>query len=259
MTFAALRARVDLGDVEVLLCDADGNLFPSEEAAFVASAAATNRLLAEHGVDRRFGPTELRRAAAGRNFRSMALELARRHGLTIDDGQLERYVQDEKRGVIATLRSELAPDPEVVQPLTRLAERLRLAAVSSSATSRLDACFHATRLELLFPADLRFSAEDSLPWPASKPDPAIYAHAGRVLGVSGSSAIAVEDAPAGVQAAVAAGFPTIGNLMFVARRERAERAAALRAAGAVAIIDSWWQLHELLGAARSPQCEMRPP
>jgi hypothetical protein len=30
-----------------LLCDADGNLFPSEEPAFVASAEVTNRFLAE--------------------------------------------------------------------------------------------------------------------------------------------------------------------------------------------------------------------
>ena len=33
--------------LEVLLCDADGNLFPSEEPAFVASADVTNRLLAD--------------------------------------------------------------------------------------------------------------------------------------------------------------------------------------------------------------------
>ncbi len=32
--------------LEALLCDADGNLFPSEEPAFVATADVTNRFLA---------------------------------------------------------------------------------------------------------------------------------------------------------------------------------------------------------------------
>nr|WP_284289011.1 hypothetical protein [Angustibacter aerolatus] len=47
-----------LADVEVVLCDADGNLFPSEEPAFVASADVTNRLLATLGVDRRYDAEE---------------------------------------------------------------------------------------------------------------------------------------------------------------------------------------------------------
>ena len=50
-----MSPRLDLEAVEVLLCDADGNLFPSEEPAFVASAAVTNRLLAESGIARREG------------------------------------------------------------------------------------------------------------------------------------------------------------------------------------------------------------
>jgi beta-phosphoglucomutase-like phosphatase (HAD superfamily) len=69
---------------------------------------------------------------------------------------------------------------------------------------------------------------------------------GETLGVSGSRALAVEDAPAGVQSAVAAGFPTIGNLIFVPEDEQPERAAELRAAGASAVVDNWWQLCELL-------------
>jgi hypothetical protein len=36
-----------------LLCDADGNLFPSEEPAFVASAVVTNQFLAELGISER--------------------------------------------------------------------------------------------------------------------------------------------------------------------------------------------------------------
>ena len=41
-----LSSPLDVGAVKVLLCDADGNLFASEEPAFVASTVVTNRLLA---------------------------------------------------------------------------------------------------------------------------------------------------------------------------------------------------------------------
>ena len=95
------------------------------------------------------------------------------------------------------------------------AGRLRLALVSSSALSRLDACLGATALDELFPPSMRFSAEDSLPRPASKPDPAVYRLAGERLRVSGARALAVEDATAGVCSAVAAGFPVVGNTAFV--------------------------------------------
>ena len=233
-------------DLEVLLCDADGNLFPSEGPAFVASAEVTNRLLAALGVERSYTATELRREAIGRNFRATALHLAERHGLELDDGELERYVEDEKQAVTAHLGRTLAGDPEVSAPLGKLAGRFRLAAVSSSASSRLDACFRATGLHDLFPSDVRFSAEDSLAFPVSKPDPAVYAFAGEALGVTGGGALAVEDAVAGVQSAVAAGFPAVGNLIFVDPEERPQRAAALRDAGAVAVVESWWELEGLL-------------
>jgi beta-phosphoglucomutase-like phosphatase (HAD superfamily) len=236
-------------DPDVLLCDADGNLFPSEEPAFVASTSVTNDLLGEIGAERRYDPGELRRAAAGRNFRLTALELAERHGVHLDDTLLERYVARERRAVTAHLRRSLDVDHDVRRPLSALAGRVRLALVSSSATSRLDACLEATALAELFPPSVRFSAEDSLPTPASKPDPAIYRLAGERLGVSGARALAVEDATAGVLSAVAAGFPVVGNLLFVPPAERAVRAAALMESGAEAVVDSWWELAELLERA----------
>ena len=250
-------APLDAGAVRVLLCDADDNLFASEQPAFEACTAVVNRLLADLEIERRFSARELRLRAAGRNFRAIAQELAQEAGVTIDAGELERRVVQERVQVIAHLRGALRPDREVLEPLTELARRYRLAAVSSSATERLDACFAAAGLAELFPPGLRFSAEDSLPVPTSKPDPAIYAFAGERLGMSGAQGLAVEDAVAGVRSAVAAGFPTVGNLQFVAADEREDRVAALRDAGAAAIVFSWRGLGELLaghhvaGAARS--------
>src|SRR3954453_9435838 len=93
--------------VTYLLCDADGNLFPSEEPAFVASAEVTNRFLASIGSDRRFAADELRRAATGMNFRSTALMLATEAGVT--DVDVEPWVEEERRAVTAHLGRTLPP------------------------------------------------------------------------------------------------------------------------------------------------------
>ena len=236
----------DPGAVRVLLCDADGNLFPSEEPAFEASTEVTNRFLAELGIDRRFAPAELRAAAVGRNFRATAADLAAEHGTPIAAERLDAWVEEERLQVSRHLGEVLTPDARVAEPLTRLAERLELAVVSSSALARLDVCFRATGLDALLPAHSRFSAEDSLPAPTSKPDPAVYLHAGERLGVAGPEGLAIEDAVAGVLSAAAAGFPVVGNLLFVPDDEREERRAALAEAGAVAVVASWEELEALL-------------
>jgi HAD superfamily hydrolase (TIGR01509 family) len=230
----------------MLLCDADGCLFPSEEPAFVASTGVTNRLLEHLGIDRRFDPDELQAYAVGKNFRATALELASAHGAALEPGDLERWVQDEKHAVVAHLREVLQPDPSVLGPVARLAERFELALVSSSALERLAACLTATGLDDLFPPAVRFSAEDSLPVPTSKPDPAVYAFAGRSLGVDGAGALAIEDSTTGARSAVAAGFPVVGNLTFVPEDGRAERASALRGVGATPLVSSWDELEQLL-------------
>ena len=248
MTDAIRRfAPLDTAAVKVLLCDADGCLFPSEEPAFAASVQVMNRLLADLGIERRFEPDELRRRAVGRTFRATASELAREAGVALDAGALERWAREERNAVVAHLTTVLRRDPEVLEPLAELACSYVLAVVSSSASVRLDACFAATGLDALLPPGLRFSAEDSLPVPTSKPDPAIYAFAAERLGISRAEGVAIEDAEAGARSAIAAGFATIGNLQFVAPEEREQRVAALREAGVAAVVASWGQLVELLG------------
>jgi HAD superfamily hydrolase (TIGR01509 family) len=233
-----------LEQVRVLLCDADGNLFPSEEPAFDASVEVTNAFLASIGSSRRFTAGELRLAATGMNFRTTALRLAAEEG--VPDVDVEPWVLEEKRAVSAHLADTLRPHAPTTEALTTLAAHLPLAAVSSSALARLAGCFTATGLDELIPADRRFSAEDSLPTPTSKPDPAVYRHACAQLGISPEQGLAVEDAVAGVQSAVAAGCPTVGNLLFVLPDEREQRAADLLAAGALTLVESWQELADLL-------------
>ncbi|HWF69301.1 MAG TPA: HAD-IA family hydrolase [Mycobacterium sp.] len=261
----------DPAPITTLLCDADDNLFPSERPAFAASTEVTNRFLARFGVTAPLSAEELRKRAVGKNFRSTALDLAVQcevpfertlaqgcpaalvasdsdvaAGRALCADELEQWVLEERERVTAHLGVTLKPDPQVLEPLRDLASQYALTAVSSSALKRLNACFTATGLDPLIPVDVRFSAEDSLPVPTSKPDPAVYLHAGQELGVEAHQGLAIEDSVAGVTSAVAAGYLTIGNLMFVLPDERDCRRAELIDAGAVAIADSWRALADVL-------------
>jgi HAD superfamily hydrolase (TIGR01509 family) len=248
----AMFADLDLRAIEAILCDADGCLFPSEEPAFAASAVVTNELLAELGGSRRFDAEDLRAKTSGRNFRITAPALALEEGHQLDGDVLERWIELEQRRVTAYLAEVLCPDPEVAEPLTRLSSLRSLALVSSSAIARISACLEATALADLFPAEARFSAESSLPLPTSKPDPAIYRFATERLGIAPENGLAIEDTAPGVSAAVAAGIPTLGNVMFVPEPECPDRIDALRAAGAGGVIHTWRQLELLLSGQRQP-------
>jgi beta-phosphoglucomutase-like phosphatase (HAD superfamily) len=230
----------------MLLLDADGNLFPSEAPAFVASADVTNRFLASLGIPDRYTAEHLLATTTGKNFRTTAADLAAAHGVVVEPAVLDHWVAEEKDVVSDHLGRVLRPDPAVLGPLRRLAGRYPLAAVSSSALSRLDKCFRAAGLAELIPAGRRYSAEDSLPRPTSKPDPAVYLFAAADLGVDPAQALAVEDSLPGAQSAVAAGIPTVGNVAFVPAAERAARRAALLDAGAGTVIASWDELATVL-------------
>jgi beta-phosphoglucomutase-like phosphatase (HAD superfamily) len=273
----------DPAPITTLLLDADDNLFGSERPAFDASTEVTNRFLARFGVTAPLSSEELRKRAVGKNFRNTALDLAVQcevpleqtlvqgrpaavvasdsdlaSGDALSADELEKWVLQERERVTAHLAVTLKPDPSVLEPLTDLAAHYALSAVSSSATKRLRACFAATGLDALIAEDVTFSAEDSLPVPTSKPDPAVYLHAGQVLGVEAHQGLAVEDSVAGVSSAVAAGYATVGNLMFLLPDERQSRRAELIDAGAVAITDSWRALAEvLLLSAATPGSSLR--
>jgi beta-phosphoglucomutase-like phosphatase (HAD superfamily) len=239
--------------MRILLSDADGTLFPSEEPAFVASTAVTNAALAALGATGRHVEHDaeaLRLATTGKNFRSTLRALAADAGVEgeLTPDVLGRWVTEERLAVTAHLGAVLTPDDGVSGPLERLASRFELAAVSSSALGRLDACFTATALASLFPPARRYSAEDSLPEPRSKPDPAVYRLALEELEVAAGDAVAVEDAVPGAESAVAAGIPCIGILCFVPPAERAGRAAELRAAGVEAVAADWAEVEALIAA-----------
>jgi HAD superfamily hydrolase (TIGR01509 family) len=236
----------DRGRPSVVLCDADGCLFPSEEPAYEASAEVTARFLDGLGVAQDYPADRLRREFTGMNFRATAAELARRHGVEVSAEVLDHWVRLERDVVTRHLASVLRPDPEVVEPLTRLSGAVHLAVVSSSAGPRIDTCLLATGLAPLFATADRFSAESLRP-PVGKPHPGVYLDALRRLQVAAEDAVAVEDSAVGVRAAAAARIPVVGLLRFVPAAEVEDRRCALLGAGATYVVDTWEAVVDLVG------------
>lgn len=119
--------------------------------------------------------------------------------------------------------------------------------VSNSAPARIAATLNATRgvgerLKALF-GDNIFSGE-AADIPKGKPHPAVYEKAARVMGFSPSKALAVEDSPAGVLSAVAAGYEVWGYTGLSDHPE--ELAVQLVGAGAKRILRTWAGFMELL-------------
>ena len=152
----------------------------------------------------------------------------------------------ERQEVTAHLARTLRPDPGVIAALDRLQRQYALSVVSSSALERVQTCLSVCDLSSFFRRDRIFSAEDSLPVPRSKPAPDIYRHALAKLQIAPEHALAIEDSLPGVQSAVAAGIPVIGNVVFVSEGQREERARQLGDAGAVTVLDSWGQIADWL-------------
>jgi beta-phosphoglucomutase-like phosphatase (HAD superfamily) len=237
---------VSLIATEVLLCDADGNLFPSEEPAFDASVTVVNDLMRTLESTDRFTADALREATTGQNFRHTAGALASSLGRDLKPAELEQWVSRERREVTSHLAASLTPNRSVTAALTRLQPRFALSVVSSSALARVRTCMSVCGLSSFFERDHVFSAEDSLPVARSKPHPDIYLHALAELQIKADHALAIEDSVPGVQSAVAAGIPVLGNVVFVSGSQRTERSRQLRDAGAMDVFDSWEKIADRL-------------
>jgi len=92
-----------------------------------------------------------------------------------------------------------------------------------------------------------FSAATSLPKPTSKPDPAIYIHAMKVLGKTPEECVAVEDSKSGATAAFRAHIKTIGYTGSYEPEKQTEMKKVLEDAGCVVVMNDWTEFEGALG------------
>lgn len=165
----------------------------------------------------------------GRADRDLWQDFAARHQppQTVDE-----LVARKQARFLALLRAHRPIFPEVPGLVKRLAARFPLAIASGSPHAVIGATLALRHLGRFFP--VRVSASDV---PRGKPAPDIFLRAAERLGTPPEVCVVVEDAPAGVAGARAAGMQVVAL---------AQRVPAARLAGATCVVWSHDELERVL-------------
>lgn len=109
----------------------------------------------------------------------------------------------------------MEPMPGVREAIAALrASEVRTAAVTNAPRANLDAVLGATGLTDCF--DFMISTDEVT---RGKPDPEIYLRALDALGLDASDALAFEDSPSGIHAAIGAGLKVVGVTSTLSRED----------------------------------------
>jgi beta-phosphoglucomutase-like phosphatase (HAD superfamily) len=199
--------------ITTILFDCDNTLVLSEPLAFAACADLSNAILDKYApaTTHRYTGPALQREFVGKNFRALIAALEEKHGFSMPLEDVGGWVDKELGTTVAKIKAYATPCEGSMEILRELqAEgKYQLAVVSSSALPRVLASIEKTGQDAYFPSSRVFSAASMIP-PTSKPDPAVYLHACRQLGLSPSECVAIEDSRSGATAAKRAGIPLMG-------------------------------------------------
>lgn len=248
MFHGQVQCNADSGvQITTLLFDCDNTLVLSESLAFEACADLANEILESKGFKERYTGPQLLEEFVGQNFRGMMTSLQKKYGYEMSEDELNKYVTSEEDAVIAKLKAALKPCEGVDKQLADLAAsgKYHMAVVSSSALRRVQASVDKVGQAKYFGKDI-FSAATSLEKPTSKPDPAIYLHAMKVLGKKADECVAIEDSKSGATSANRAGIATIGYVGSYPKDESEKMSKVLRDAGCGVIMEDWNQFPSLL-------------
>lgn len=232
-----------------LLFDCDNTLVLSEELAFEACAEVANRILEKNNIPTRYTGPQLLSDFVGMNFRGMMGALQTKYGFVLPASDVEANVKAEENQVIATLEAKAQPCIGCTPALEALAAsgKYGMAVVSSSALRRVVASLKKVDQLKFFPKDHIFSAATSLPEPTSKPDPAIYLYACKVVGKNPGECVAIEDSKSGTLSAVRAGIPVVGYVgSYEGEEKQAEMRKALADTGAQVVMTHWSEFQDCL-------------
>ncbi len=197
-----------------IVFDMDGVLVDSEELSWASWA----EVLAPYGVE---VTSDDRASLTGRTAEACHAAFGERAELPA----YEEFAKEIAAVVHAALESRLQAFEDAVDTLEVLAGRVPMAVASSSTRARLDVSLAATGLGEVF--DVTVAGDEVA---EGKPGPDLYLAAAAGLGVDPAECLAVEDAPAGVMAGVAAGMTVVAVVRGAFSEE------GLREAGADVVV-----------------------
>ncbi len=194
--------------VALVIFDCDGVLVDTEPVANRVLLA----MLARLGIVMQ--PDECMRTFVGRSAATCLAMIGERLGSALP----EDFAAEWDRALFAELRRGVSPVPGVVAALDAIA--IPTCVASSGSHERMRITLGTSGLWPRFAGRI-FSATEVA---RGKPFPDVFLHAARSMGVAPESALVVEDTPAGVAAAVAAGM-TVFAYVGGAHSDAAELAA----------------------------------
>ncbi|MCD7058793.1 HAD family hydrolase [Pelagibacterium xiamenense] len=177
--------------IALVIFDCDGVLVDSEP---LAVRVLCDTLAAHHGITVPLDAAY--RDFLGRSLGAICATLQTDYGLDIAPDELAEM----RHALYARYRQSLKPIPNVVSALERLQTRICVA--SSSQLERIRLSLELTGLYDRFAPDI-FSAGMV---EKGKPAPDLFLYAARQMGVAPGRCLVIEDSPAGIVAAKAAGM-----------------------------------------------------
>jgi HAD superfamily hydrolase (TIGR01509 family) len=184
--------------------DCDGTLVDSERLSF----QAWREVLARHGYE--LADEDLD-ATRGRSYPWVHAYFARRAPIPDADAFWPLHTGR----LYELFETDLEVFDDAVATARELKERgVPIAIATGSRRERLDATLRAASLEGLFDATV---AQDEVEH--AKPAPDLFVRAAELLGVAPEDCVAVEDSPAGVEAALAAGMRVVAVARSPAHRD----------------------------------------
>jgi HAD superfamily hydrolase (TIGR01509 family) len=220
--------------IDLIIFDCDGVLVDSEPLAMRVLIAA----IARQGVA--LDPLQAYRDYLGRSLASISESLEGSHGMPLGHEALESMRHD----LYALYRQELRPNPGLPQMLAQLA--MPFCVASSSQPERIRISLELTGLIPWFAPNV-FSASMV---EHGKPAPDLFLHAAATMGADPAGCLVVEDSPAGITAARAAGMRVFGYVGG-SHIEPAGLRAAIEALAPDAVFDDMQTLPDLVGSRQT--------
>ena len=180
-----------LSPIDAVIFDCDGTLVDSE----TLGPAVLFDCLSERGVSRDLLDA---RHVRGRNLIEYLAEIEAACGVRL----AENILPDYRSRLPGAFRDRLQPMPGALEMVAAVSRRVPVAVASSAAREKIEMSLSITGLDSFFAGRIFSSYEVGI-W---KPEPGLFLHVAKELGIPPERCAVVEDSTPGVTAGIAAGM-----------------------------------------------------